>query len=162
MKDQTNTAPPRTIYQVDDQQDQNQQPNQTQAKNDPDPNQTAFVSVDKEHPPIPVNQSESIPFTEVGVEQDLDPEVAEYMQRVEKDKLELDQPIVVHGQTVVEPPNWNGRPSVTLPVSRQTVLGGLQEKVEKSVRWLATWCVRMIRKFQGRVIYSDSNYEPKE
>lgn len=115
-----------------------------------------------EHQPIPISSPETVPMVEVGLEQELDPEVQEYMQRVEKDKLSLDQPVVVHGQQVVQPAHWNNtQPAFQMPVSRQSVLSGLQQKVTSSARWLATWCVRMFKKFQGNVIYTDAPEIPE-
>lgn len=120
-----------------------------------------MISIDKEKPPVPSKPTEMVSYTEVGAEQEIDPELAEYMSRVEKDKLELNEPVVVHGQTVVEPANWHGQPSITLPTDKQTIITGLKASVSKNVRWLATWCMRMISKFQGRVIYSDAPHNPE-
>lgn len=111
--------------------------------------------MDKESAPFPGAHSETIKLVEVGFEQEIEPEVQEFMERVEKDKIDLDEPIVVHGDPVVHPANWNPEPSVTIPVSRDTVLNGLKNKVHDNVRWLATWCVRVIKKFNGNVIYTD-------
>jgi len=109
-----------------------------------------------EREPIPIQTPETAPLMEVGFEQEMDPEVQEYMQRVERDKVALNQPIVVHGQTIVQPAHWPGKePTFQMPASREVIVAGLRAKVHKSVRWLATWCVKMFKKFQGRVIYTD-------
>lgn len=124
----------------------------------PRPSQTQPISIapSPEHEPVAVQTPETAPLVEVGVEEELDPEVREYMQRVEKDKLALDQPIVMHGQPVVQPAHWPGQAAMPLPTTRDKAIAGLKAKVTDSIRWLATWCVRMFKKFQGKVIYSDA------
>lgn len=110
---------------------------------------------DREHEPIMMNAPETIPLVEVGQETELDPEVQEYMERVEKEKVALNQPIVMNGNPIAHPPGWQPpEPNITLPTTRDKVLFGMKQKVGTSVRWLAEWCYRMIKKFHGRVVYS--------
>jgi hypothetical protein len=45
------------------------------------------------------------------------------------------------------------KPNITLPMSQQEVVEGLHKRVWKGVRWAAEWCVMMIKKYPGRVIY---------
>lgn len=45
------------------------------------------------------------------------------------------------------------KPSIVLPMGKQELTEGLHQGVLKSVRWLAEWCVMMIKKYPGRVFY---------
>jgi hypothetical protein len=47
-------------------------------------------------------------------------------------------------------------PEIDLPLSQDQVEKGLQHKVVDSVRWLAEYCVMMIKKYPGRVFYKQS------
>ncbi len=42
---------------------------------------------------------------------------------------------------------------IVLPMNREEIEGGMKSKVVDSVRWLAEWCVMMIKKYPGRVFY---------
>ena len=44
-------------------------------------------------------------------------------------------------------------PDIDLPLTEGQVKEGLHHKVVDSVRWLAEWCVMVIRKYPGRVFY---------
>jgi len=45
------------------------------------------------------------------------------------------------------------KPSIVLPLNDREVIEGLHKGVWESVRWLAEWCVMMIKKYPGRVFY---------
>lgn len=128
----------------------------------PTPSEAPVFRPTAEHPPVDMAPNEIVSYTEVGAETEMDPEVAEFVQKVEKDKLELNEPVVVHGQTVVEPANWSGQPHFQAPLTRDQITTGDKASVSTSLRWLATWCIRMIKKFKGRVIFSDAKPTPTD
>ncbi len=43
--------------------------------------------------------------------------------------------------------------AVVLPVTQANFHDGLEQKVESSARWMATWCVYMIKKYGGRTFF---------
>lgn len=110
----------------------------------------------QEFSPQSVNQQERIKYIEVGAEQEVDPEVKEYLQRVGEDKLNQDRPIVIHGKPIIGPGTMlEQEKPIPLPTTKRTIQAGLQAKVSESIRWLSEWCLRVIKKFKGRVIYSN-------
>ena len=114
---------------------------------------------DKEAEPFGGQTVEIAPYME-SVEPEMSPEVMEYMEQVEKDRLVLDKPIVHHGQTLVDSPGGSNDPQIILPLSKASVILGLEQKFDRSIRWLATWCVRIIKKFRGRVVYTNDSHTP--
>ena len=49
---------------------------------------------------------------------------------------------------------------IFLPVSQSDLQIGLKEKTSFGIKWLAEWCLMMIKKYPGRVFYSpSSNYD---
>ncbi len=46
---------------------------------------------------------------------------------------------------------------IVLPLDQRDVEGGLKKGVIEGVRWLAEWCVMMIKKYPGRVFYMPNN-----
>lgn len=42
---------------------------------------------------------------------------------------------------------------VVLPVNQTVLQKGLQASVNESIRWLSEWCLRIIKKFHGMVVY---------
>lgn len=97
-------------------------------------------------------------------------EVEGYIERVEKrpEIEEEDQTGMKKGAADVSMPKQivgdDGRvvaeavaeePEIDLPLSEEEVKKGLHHKVMDSIRWLAEWCVYIIKKYPGRVFYKD-------
>ena len=49
-----------------------------------------------------------------------------------------------------------GAAKIVLPLDQAEVEGGLSRGVVEGLRWLAEWCVMMIKKYPGRVFYLPS------
>lgn len=49
------------------------------------------------------------------------------------------------------------KPKIVLPLEQKDVEIGLKRGVIDGVRWLAEWCVMMIKKYPGRVFYMHNN-----
>lgn len=103
------------------------------------------------------NLPEKTPITEFTRNVDLEPEVESWLEKLEKEDTRLQQPVVDDsstgsGQVVLD----NTQPSnfkVVLPLTKDEVEKGLKDKVVNSVRWLAEWCMRMIKMFGNKVVY---------
>ena len=108
---------------------------------------------DKEHGPVG-RLDEVVSVMEVESFPEVPLEVREYVEKVDKQNLELDKPIVYGGQSVLEPATSKALPKIQLPLNRSGILNGLKQRVDTGIRWLSTWCVMIIKKFGGRVIYS--------
>ena len=58
------------------------------------------------------------------------------------------------GQVVSAQMATTTKPNIVLPLNKQQIEEGLHRKVIEGVKWLAEWCVMMIKKYPGRVFYS--------
>jgi len=85
---------------------------------------------------------------EPKIEEELEP----YIEKIEKE-IYLAKPIVDdYGQTLVTSPS--AQPvQIVLPVSQQTFFYGLKQTVSDSIRWLAEWCLRLIKIFGARAVF---------
>jgi hypothetical protein len=106
----------------------------------------------------PVFGSNEAIISKESKEFEVPPEVKEFVEVIDKENVTLDRP-VVHGNKVLVEPATSLSPSMVLPMTHSGVQKGLKQNVKKSVRWLAEWCVRLIKKFHGRVVYSTRNEE---
>ncbi len=115
----------------------------------------------KEFEPIPASNQEVVQMVEYkeNVEHhDVSPEVQEYVSKVDKEHAELGEKdeYVHEGKPVIEPPQGFDEPNIILPMTKVGLQVGMRKKVNTSARWLAEWCVRLIKKFRGRVVYSEN------
>lgn len=58
-----------------------------------------------------------------------------------------------YGQQVMQSAQQQAAP-ITLPITAEELNEGLDHKVMDSIRWLAEWSIKMIKKYPGRVFYS--------
>jgi len=100
-------------------------------------------------------KQEVTPITEYTRQVDLEPEVEGWLEKVEKEDSQLQQPVTDDkGQVVLDDSQkqQSGFKAI-LPLTKDEVNKGLQHKVIDSVRWLAEWCIRMIKMFGNKVAY---------
>lgn len=101
-------------------------------------------------------KQEVTPITEYTRQVDLEPEVEGWLEKVEKEDSQLQQPVMDDSSGASQPVLDNTQPTnfkVILPLSKEEVDKGLKHKVLDSVRWLAEWCMRMIKMFGNKVAY---------
>lgn len=67
------------------------------------------------------------------------------------------QDLPVTSQTSVGAMSTEVKPKIQLPLDQAEVEGGLKKGVVEGIRWLAEWCVMMIKKYPGRVFYLPQN-----
>lgn len=95
-------------------------------------------------------------------------EVEGYIEQVEK-KVEVDQQTAAYvqpaqpltppaitdqtGQVVMQPTDQT-LPPIHLPLTEPEVKEGLHHQIFEAFRWLAEFCVYLIKKYPGRVFYS--------
>lgn len=98
---------------------------------------------------------EKTPVTEYTRRVDLEPEVEGWLEKLEKEEAQLQQPVVDDkGQVVLDDAQKKKKGfKVVLPLSKDEVEKGLHHKVIDSLRWLAEWCIRMIKMFGNKVAY---------
>lgn len=99
-------------------------------------------------------EGEKFPVVEEGVEPKVDEEVEPLIQKIEKE-IYLAKPITDdYGQPLVSPPAPQ-QPQIVLPVTQTAYFYGLKQKVSDSIRWLAEWCLRLIKVFGFRAVFRE-------
>jgi len=98
---------------------------------------------------------ERTPMTEYTRKVDLEPEVEGWLEKLEKEDSQLQQPVRDDkGQVVLDDAQKKKKGfKVVLPLSEDEVEKGLHHKLVDSIRWLAEWCIRMIKMFGNKVAY---------
>jgi hypothetical protein len=99
---------------------------------------------------------ESTPITEYTRNVDLEPEVEGWLEKLEREDSQLPQPVIddATGQVVLDDVTaQTSQFKVVLPLTKEEVQKGLHHKVMDSVRWLAEWCLRMVKMFGNKVAY---------
>lgn len=79
-------------------------------------------------------------------------EIEPYIEKIEKE-IFLAKPISDnYGQILVT--SSSAQPTqIILPLTQATLLFGLKQKVDESIRWLAEWCRRLIKIFGPRAVF---------
>jgi len=101
------------------------------------------------------SQQEKTPITEYTGSVDLEPEVEGWLEKLEKEQTQLQQPVVNQqtGQVVLADSQNQNSFKVVLPLTKDEMERGLHHKVMDSLRWLAEWCLRLIKMFGDKVAY---------
>ena len=85
------------------------------------------------------------------------PEVESWMEKVEHHEVRAPNQVVVADQTAQMPTgDYAAQPVIVLPITQQAVQIGMKKSVQDSIRWLAEWCVKMMKKFHGLVVYRET------
>lgn len=104
--------------------------------------------VSREHEFSAVAVAETV--SEITQEVELPKEVEKAGVEVIKDTIELPPDIKKLGVTPmgssVPVPTATALPQIILPISDQTVIVGLHAQILNSLRWLAVWCVRRLKR----------------
>ena len=103
-------------------------------------------------------KQEVTPITEYTRQVDLEPEVEGWLEKLEKEQTQLQQPVTDDkGQVILDDAGKQQSGfKVVLPLTKDEVEKGLHHKVIDSIRWLAEWCIRMIKMFGNKVAYRRS------
>ena len=103
-----------------------------------------------------IGRQEKTPITEYTRKVDIEPEVEGWLEKLEKEDAQLQQPVTDDktGQVVLDDlQKKKDKFKVILPLTKDEVEKGLHYKVVDSIRWLAEWCIRMIKIFGKKVAY---------
>ena len=87
-------------------------------------------------------------------------EVKDWVKKTEEgETAELPQPVTDgYGEILVEAAGKQPA-EIVLPLDEEEVKQGLHHKAVDSIRWLAEWCVRVMKIATGRVFYKKANDE---
>lgn len=100
-----------------------------------------------------VSEREKIPIVE-RKEGEIKPEVKDYITKVETaTEISLPQPVTDDtGQVIVDDVTPK-KVKITLPLTEEEMHRGLHYKIVDSIRWLAEWCLRLVKIAHGKFIY---------
>lgn len=107
----------------------------------------ASPGISKEHEISRTTATEAV--SEITQEVELSQEVEKAGVEIIKDTIELPPDIKKLGVTPMGssvPVTTITLPQVVLPISDQTVVAGLHGQLLSSLRWLAVWCVRRLKR----------------
>ena len=107
----------------------------------------------KEARPVARPEAEKVPIAEVK-EPEPSKEVEGWVEKIEKgEDVRLKKPIRDdYGQLLVKA-SAPQKPKIVLPLDEEEVKVGRSHPVVDSIRWLAEWCVRVVKLAHGRVFY---------
>ncbi len=88
---------------------------------------------------------------------EIPPEAKDWMQQIEEgEEISFPGPIKDDfGQILMEAAKIT-KPQFNLPLDDKGVKIGLQHKIADSIRWMAEWCLRLIKMIPDRLVYSQS------
>ena len=75
-------------------------------------------------------------------------EVSGWLERAERDDV-AEPPTIVHQGQVLVSPAQPAKAAVALPLDDTKIKQGLHSQLFDSIRWLAEWCVRVMKKVAG-------------
>lgn len=105
---------------------------------------------------IPVESAPVAPEVERSAE--MGPELEKFVEK-EKNAQRSPQETVVAANTMpTDLPKTVTKPVIVLPATEATMQAGGKKPPAFSIRWLAEWCVRQIKKFKNiLVVYRENN-----
>lgn len=111
----------------------------------------------KEAISAPSSGIEDVPGVQV-IEQEpnveIGPEVQGWIEKAKQDNINIPKEVVVADNTAMSPTGvYAAQPVIVLPLTQKKLQQGLHMDIKHSVRWLAVWCVRLMKKFHGTVVY---------
>lgn len=98
-----------------------------------------------EKEPLIVSEAEKIPVRKLPEIKKIPPGLEGWLEKIEKE-VYLGKPVIDDqtGQVLVTSPAAK-KPKIVLPLTRQQLVSGLNQKVSQAIRWLAEWCLRIIK-----------------
>lgn len=122
------------------------------------PPQSALTSKGKEVGPV---SSELAGFVEVAgadafEKEPLPAEVASWMEKVSRDNSDSKPPEIVIADKTAQAPtgHYANQPVFVLPLGEVQIQQGLSKSVGDSVRWLSTWCKKMMKRLGNQAVFN--------
>lgn len=85
---------------------------------------------------------------------EISPEVEAYIKKVEEQKIEAPQEVVIaDGTQGSADTNYPSQPVVVLPYTKKTEEEGKKKSPKFSIRWLVEWGQKIVKMFVGKVVY---------
>lgn len=101
-----------------------------------------------------VSERERVPVVERVPPKEFEPEVKDWLTRVETgEEIQLPQQVTDDtGQVIIDTPAPQ-QVTVTLPLTEEEMKRALHLKLIYSLRWLAEWAKRLLKLAKGKFIY---------
>ncbi len=124
------------------------------------PPQQPVGSAHKEAAPITQEvkpqQQESAPLVEVSEQEPLPAEVEGWLQKLDQEgDIKLEKPITHDGEVLLADSDAQVvKEVIVLPLSQSSSKKYLKSQITDSARWLAEWCLRLLKSMKDRVKYA--------
>lgn len=129
---------------------------QVQTPQSETPAETSVEATPESAPESPVEVAPTAPETERSAE--LGPELEKFVEQTEKQSDKQPPETVIAAQTMPSNvPKTVKQPVVVLPMTQKTLKLGQRKGMNTSIRWLAEWCVRQIKKFSSILVVYREN-----
>ncbi len=107
---------------------------------------------------IPLTAEISSQPAEVEPTPEISPEMDKFVEKVEQQVVKPATETVIAQTQPAAVPKTISQPVVILPATEKVIQKGLHQSITHSVRWLAEWCLRQIRKFKNvLVVYRENS-----
>ena len=107
--------------------------------------------------PAPI-RPEYAPYRESREQGEFEPEVEGWLEKVEQGhEIKLPEPVTHDGEVLVQDSGTAiSDDMIFLPMTHTQVERGKRKSVSSGARWLAEWCMRLIKMFGNQVQYKQS------
>jgi hypothetical protein len=101
---------------------------------------------------------ETAPMVELSEQHEMEPEVEGWVEKLEQaDEIKLPKPVEHEGEVLVADSGAQvAGDRIVLPMTETGMAQGMKMKVKSSARWLAEWCMRLIKLLGDQVQYKQS------
>lgn len=121
----------------------------------PDSLQMGGMAKEQMDMPATFDKHEKVPVVEMRESEAVPEEVSSWMEKLEQgEDIQLPQPVTHDDQVLVSNSGQDvNEDKIVLPMTQEEVQLGLHQKVYSGARWLAEWCIKLVKKFHGKVVY---------
>lgn len=106
---------------------------------------------------VPSAEVPSQQAPEVEPSPEVSPEIEKFMEKVEQHAVKPPAETVIAQTELAPVPKTVSQPVVVLPMSQKNLAKGQGKAVTFSIRWLAEWCLRQMRKFKDVLVVYREN-----
>lgn len=101
-----------------------------------------------------ISSAEKVPVVEPGPAKELEPEVKDWLERLETgEEIQLPQPVTDDQGQVIMDSATPQQVTIILPMSEEKINQALSLKIIYSLRWLAEWVKRLTKIITRKFIY---------
>lgn len=112
-----------------------------------------------------ITSGESAPIVELREDEAVPEHVSSWIEKLEQgEDVHLPQQVTDDNQQPLVMPITPtiDEVKIVLPLTEEEMQKGLHQQLFSGARWLAEWCVRLVKKFHGKVIYRSGSMEGRD